>query len=53
MVSMTTNQLVEGFFLLALWAPPLAIVAGALLLLAPVPAERRSAVGSHVEALTH
>ena len=48
-----SNQLVEGFFLLAFWAPPLAIVFGALLLLAPDPSARRSTVRPHAAALTH
>ena len=40
-----SNQLVEGLFLLAFWAPPLAVVAGALTLLVPKPvgAVRRAA----------
>jgi hypothetical protein len=50
---MMSNQLVEGFFLLAFWAPPLAVVFGALLLLAPDPSAHRSAVGSHRAPLTH
>ena len=48
-----SNQWVEGFFLLAFWAPPLAVVLGALLLLAPDPAARRSAVRPHAVPLTH
>ena len=48
-----SNQLVEGLFLIAFWAPPLAILAGALLLLAPTPAERPSRAPSHAAPLTH
>jgi len=47
------NQLVEGLFLLAFWAPPLAVLAGALLLLAPSPAEPRSHARPHTVPLTH
>jgi hypothetical protein len=32
------NAVVEGLFLFAFWAPPLAVVAGALLLLVKAPA---------------
>lgn len=32
-----SNALVEGLFLLACWAPPLTVVAGAALLLVRVP----------------
>ena len=32
------NAVVEGLFLFALWAPPLVVVAGALLLLVKTPA---------------
>lgn len=35
-----SNQLIEGLFLLACWAPPIAVVAGALMLLVPTPVER-------------
>ena len=47
------NGLVEGLFLLALWAPPLAIAAGALALLIRTPAPGRSAARIHTAALTH
>jgi hypothetical protein len=50
---MMSNQLVEGLFLLSFWAPPLAVLAGALLLLAPNPAERRSHARPHTVPLTH
>ena len=48
-----SNQLVEGLFLLAFWAPPLAVLAGALLLLAPNPAEQRSHARPHAVPMTH
>ena len=48
-----SNQLVEGLFLLAFWAPPLAVLAGALLLLAPNAAEQRSHARSHAARLAH
>ena len=48
-----SNQLVEGLFLLAFWAPPLAVLAGGLLLLAPDGSARRSRVRSHTAPLTH
>jgi hypothetical protein len=50
---MMSNQLVEGFFLLSFWAPPLAVLAGALLLLAPNPPERQSHARAHAAPLTH
>jgi hypothetical protein len=50
---MMSNQLVEALFLLAFWAPPLVVLAGALLLLAPDPAERRSHARPHAAPLTH
>jgi hypothetical protein len=48
-----SNQWVEGFFLLAFWAPPLAVVFGALLLLAPDPSAHRAAARPHAAPLTH
>jgi len=48
-----SNQLVEGLFLLAFWAPPLAVLAGALLLVAPDPSARRVAARRHTAPLTH
>jgi len=49
-----TNTVAEGLFLLAFWAPPLAVVAGALaLLLVGTPASRRSVARIHTTALTH
>jgi len=50
---MMSNQWVEGLFLLAFWAPPLAVVCGALLLLMPDPSARRSVVRPHAAPLTH
>jgi hypothetical protein len=47
------NALVEGFFLLAFWAPPLAVVVGALALLVKTPAPHRSSARVHTAALTH
>jgi hypothetical protein len=47
-----SNQLIEGLFLLAFWAPPLAVVAGAVLLIVPTPAER-TAVHRHAAPLAH
>ena len=35
-----SNVVVEGLFLLAFWAPPLTVVAGALLLLVETPARQ-------------
>jgi hypothetical protein len=32
----------EALFLLSFWAPPLAVIAGALLLLVPTPRSQRS-----------
>lgn len=32
-----SNQLVAGMFLIAFWAPPLAVFAGTLMMLAPRP----------------
>jgi hypothetical protein len=48
-----TNALVELFFLAGFWAPPLAIVAGALLLLAPDPSRRRATIGHHAVPVRH
>jgi hypothetical protein len=47
-----SDQLIEGLFLLAFWAPPLAVVAGALMLLVPRPVER-TAVYPHPSAVAH
>ena len=35
-----SNAVVEGLFLLAFWAPPLAVLAGALLLVIKAPAQK-------------
>lgn len=48
-----SNQIVDGLFLLAFWAPPLAVLAGALLLLAPRPPARSSRPLTHAAPLTH
>jgi hypothetical protein len=48
-----SNELLEVFFLVAFWAPPLAIVAGALLLLVPDPSKRHHAIGHHAVPLRH
>jgi hypothetical protein len=48
-----SNQIVEGLFLLAFWAPPLAVLAGALLLLAPDLSARRMPATSRPATLTH
>ena len=48
-----TNGVVEGLFLLAFWAPPLAVVAGALMLLVNVPSPRRSRGRAHAPRLAH
>ena len=41
--------LAEGLFLLAFWAPPLAVVAGALAVFVKVPSARHS--GAHTRAM--
>lgn len=48
-----SNQLIEGLFLFAFWAPPLTVLAGVLLLLTPERSARPSAVRSHAAPLTH
>jgi hypothetical protein len=48
-----TNAVAEGLFLLALWAPPLAVVTGALALLVKMPSPRRSGARIPTTALTH
>ena len=48
-----SNGLVELFFLAGFWAPPLAIVAGALLLLMPDPSKRHQAIGHHAVPVRH
>ena len=39
-----SNAVVEGLFLLAFWAPPLTVVAGAMLLMIKAPAQKASVV---------
>ncbi len=48
-----SNQLLEMFFLAAFWAPPLAIVGGALFLLMPDSPKRRHTIGHHAVPLRH
>ena len=48
-----SNQIIEGLFLLAFWAPPLAVLAGALLLLAPDPSARRMPATNRNATLAH
>jgi hypothetical protein len=48
---MMTNQFVEGFFLFAFWAPPLAVAFGALLLLAPGSLVHRSVAAAQAVPL--
>ena len=48
-----SNAFAEGLFLLAFWAPPLAVAAGALALLIKTPSPRRSGARVHSAALTH
>jgi hypothetical protein len=45
--------LLELLFLAAFWAPPLAIVAGALLLLMPDPSTRSASIGHHAVPVRH
>jgi hypothetical protein len=47
------KTIVEGLFLLAFWAPPLAVFAGALALLVKMPSPRRSGARIHTTAWTH
>jgi hypothetical protein len=48
-----SNQLVGGLFLLAFWAPPLAVLAGALALLAPRLSAQPAGLPAHAAPLTH
>ena len=48
-----SNQLAEGLFLLAFWAPPLAVLVGALFLLAPEPSARRLPAAKRQATLAH
>ena len=47
------SNVVEGLFLLAFWAPPLAVLAGALSLVVSFPSVRRSGAHAHRTPLTH
>ena len=42
-----SNVVVEGLFLLAFWAPPLAVLAGTLLLVIKAPAQKASDLRIH------
>ena len=53
LVNNMSNQLVEALFLLAFWAPPLAVLGGVLMLLAPRPSAQRAGLRAHAAALTH
>ena len=48
-----SNHVVEGLFLLAFWAPPLAVFAGALVLLAPDSSARRLPATNRTATLAH
>lgn len=48
-----SNVVAEGLFLLAFWAPPLAVVIGALALLVRTPVARRFSARPHTAVLTH
>lgn len=48
-----SNAVVEGLFLLAFWAPPLAVVAGALSVFVTIPSAHRSSAAAHARPLTH
>ena len=47
------SNVVEGLFLLAFWAPPLAVLAGALSLFITVPSAHGSSAPAHARPLTH
>ena len=47
------SSVVEGLFLLAFWAPPLAVLAGALSLLITIPSAQRSNAPAHAMPLAH
>ncbi len=48
-----SNQIVEGLFLLAFWAPPLAVLAGGALLLLVPGSSSRQVVRRQTVPLTH
>jgi hypothetical protein len=48
-----SNAVAEGLFLLAFWAPPLAVFIGALVLVVGTPSPRRSGARARTVALTH
>ena len=41
------NAVVEGLFLFAFWAPPLAVLAGVLLLVIKAPAQKAPELRTH------
>ena len=45
-----SNAVVEGLFLLAFWAPPLTVVAGAVLLLVKIPSGQPSPLPAQTAA---
>jgi hypothetical protein len=47
------NAVVEALFLLAFWAPPLAVLAGGLLLLMPTPHPDRGVIHAPAAPLAH
>jgi hypothetical protein len=47
------NPFVEGLFLLAFWAPPIAVVSCAFVVLFKAPSARRSTTASHAPAAAH
>jgi hypothetical protein len=48
-----STAVAEALFLLAFWAPPLAVLAGALLLLMPTPHADRTVMHTHGAPLAH
>jgi len=47
------SNVVEGLFLLAFWAPPLAVLAGALSLFVTIASAHRANAPAHATPLTH
>jgi hypothetical protein len=52
-VEVIMANVVEGLFLLAFWAPPLAVLAGALSLVVTIPSAHGSSAAAHARPLTH
>jgi hypothetical protein len=48
-----SNAVAEGLFLLAFWAPPLAVLAGALSLFMTLPSAHGSSAPAHAAPLPH